>query len=62
MINLKTFATFLLEAVKLTPKELKKRATGGPNEGMLRLDILAKIVNDRDPLELEKGHHAVPFP
>ena len=55
MINLKTFATFLLEAVKLTPKELKKRATGGPNEGMLRLDILAKIVNDRDPLELEKG-------
>mgnify|MGYP007020163578 CR=1 FL=1 len=55
MINLKSFATFLNEATNLTPGELKKSATGGPNSGMSRLDILASIVKKRDPLELMKG-------
>mgnify|MGYP006172058739 CR=1 FL=1 len=55
MINLKTFSAFLLEASKLSPAQLKKDATGGPNKGTSRLDILANIVNKRDPLELFKG-------
>ena len=55
MINLKTFSTFLLEATRLRPAQLKKDATGGPNKGTSRLDILANIVKKRDPLELFKG-------
>ena len=55
MINLKTFSAFLLEATNLTPGELKKSATGGPNAGLSRLDILSDIVKKRDPLELIKG-------
>ena len=55
MINLKSFSTFLLEATNLTPGELKKSATGGPNAGLPRLDILSDIVKKRDPLELMKG-------
>ena len=55
MINLKTFSAFLLEATNLTPGELKKSATGGPNAGLPRLDILSDIVKKRDPLELIKG-------
>jgi hypothetical protein len=55
MINLKSFSTFLLEATNLTPGELKKTATGGPNAGLPRLDILSDIVKKQDPLELIKG-------
>lgn len=55
MINLKSFSAFLLEATNLTPGELKKSATGGPNAGLPRLDILSVIVKKRDPLELMKG-------
>ena len=55
MINLKTFSSFLLEATNLTPGELKKSATGGPNAGLARTDILSDIVKKRDPLELMKG-------
>ena len=41
MINLKTFSTFLLEATRLRPAQLKKDATGGPNKGTSRLEQIS---------------------
>ena len=55
MLKLQSFLSFFNEATNLTPAELKKPSTGGPNAGMSRLDILANAAKKRDPLELAKG-------
>ena len=56
MLNtLKSFQTFLLEGTKLAPSELKKPATGGPNSGTARTEILANKIRKQEPLTLAKG-------
>lgn len=55
MLNLKSFQTFLLEGTKLAPSELKKPATGGPNAGSARTEILANKIRKQEPLTLAKG-------
>ena len=55
MFNLKSFQTFLNEGTKLVPGELKKPATGGPNVGSARTEILANKIRKQEPLTLAKG-------
>jgi hypothetical protein len=55
MLKLKSFQTFLNEGTKLAPSELKKPATGGPNAGTARTDILANKIRKQEPLTLAKG-------
>jgi hypothetical protein len=52
---MKSFQTFLIEGTKLTPRELKKPATGGPNKGMARTEILANKIRKQEPLTLADG-------
>ena len=52
---MKSFKTFLTEGTKLTPRELKKPATGGPNKGMARTEILANKIRKQEPLTLADG-------
>jgi hypothetical protein len=55
MLNIKTFQAFLSEGTKLAPGELKKTATGGPNAGKERTEILANKIRKQEPLTLAKG-------
>lgn len=55
MLNIKSFQTFLNEGTKLAPGELKKPATGGPNAGTARTEILANKIRKQEPLTLAKG-------
>lgn len=55
MLNIKSFQTFLNEGTKLAPSELKKPATGGPNAGTARAEILANKIRKQEPLTLAKG-------
>jgi hypothetical protein len=52
---MKSFQTFLIEGTKLTPRELKKPATGGPNKGMARTEILSNKIRKQEPLTLATG-------
>jgi hypothetical protein len=52
---MKSFKTFLTEGTKLTPRELKKPATGGPNKGMARTEILSNKIRKQEPLTLATG-------
>ena len=54
MLNLKSFYNFLIEGTSLTPAELKKTASGGPNMGVTRIDILANKIRKQQPLTLAK--------
>jgi len=49
------FKSFLIEATNLVPSELKKPASGGPNAGMNRTEILANKIRKQEPLTLAKG-------
>ena len=55
MLNLKSFAQYLIEGTQLAPSELKKPATGGPNSGTARTEILANKIRKQEPLTLAKG-------
>ena len=55
MLNIINFKDFISEAAFLTPGELKKKASGGPNEGLSRLEILAMMVKKQEPLTIKKG-------
>ena len=55
MLNLKSFYNFLTEGTSLTPAELKKSASGGPNMGVARIDILANKIRKQQPLALAKN-------
>jgi len=52
---MQSFKEFIVEATNLTPAELKKPATGGPNKGQSRLDILSDLIKKQIPLKLYKG-------
>ena len=52
---MQSFKEFIVEATNLTPAEFKKPATGGPNKGQSRLDILADLIRKQIPLKLFKG-------
>lgn len=52
---MQSFKEFIVEATNLTPAELKKPATGGPNKGQARLDILGDLIRKQIPLKLVKG-------
>ena len=52
---MQSFREFIVEGTNLTPAELKKPATGGPNKGQARLDILGDIIRKQIPLKLYKG-------
>ena len=52
---MKSFQSFLIEGTKLTPRELKKPATGGPNAGVSRLEILSNKIRKQEPLTLANG-------
>jgi len=52
---MKSFQTFLIEGTKLTPRELKKPATGGLNAGVARTEILANKIRKQEPLTLSNG-------
>lgn len=54
MLNLKSFYNFLIEGTSLTPAELKKSASVGPNMGVPRIDILANKIRKQQPLTLAK--------
>lgn len=55
MLKIKSFNSFLNEGTKLAPSELKKSATGGPNSGKARIEILADKIRKQEPLILAKG-------
>jgi hypothetical protein len=52
---MQSFKEFIVEAVELTPSELKKVATAGPYKNQERTDILADLIKKQTPLELVKG-------
>ena len=52
---MQSFKEFIVEAIGLTPSELKKVATAGPYKNQERTDILADLIKKQTPLELVKG-------
>ena len=59
MLDLINFKDFISEATFLTPGELKKKASGGPNEGLPRLEILDMMVKKQEPLTLTNGEQVI---
>jgi|11BtaG_2_1085332.scaffolds.fasta_scaffold11180_2 hypothetical protein len=55
MLDIVNFKEFVAEATNLTPAELKKDASGGPNVGVSRLEIFTNMVKKQEPLTLMKG-------
>jgi len=56
---MESFKSFLSEGKNLAPFELKKAASGGPNEGEKRIDILADLVKKQSPLTMMDGTEVV---
>ena len=54
-----SFKSFLTEGVGLSPFELKKTASAGPNEGEKRIDILADLVKKQNTLTMVDGAEVV---
>lgn len=54
-----SFKQFITEGKNLAPFELKKMASGGPNQGQARIDILAAMVKKQDPITLMNNKQVV---
>jgi len=54
-----SFKQFITEGKNLAPFELKKLASGGPNEGQARINILAAMVKKQDPITLMNGKQVI---
>ena len=47
-----SFKSYIFEAVALTPAELEKKNS---KTGEFRIDILMRLIKNKEPLELAKG-------